>query len=183
MPAPTLRQLTGVFFRIGNTTFGGGLPTIAALQRELVEQHEWLSPRRLRASVFAGAHHPWHQCNRVLRGRRRAHPGPARRASRSPRRNRAVRGARRSHDARLRNLAHQRVGDGRCGRDYRRCRGHDVVEHLVPCATPLQNRATPFARSVITLGAFAAVWKFGLGPLPVIGIAAFGGRNVGEKPA
>jgi chromate transporter len=44
MPAPTLRQLTGVFFRVGNTTFGGGLPTMAALQRELVEQNRWLSP-------------------------------------------------------------------------------------------------------------------------------------------
>ncbi len=43
MPAPTLKQLTGVFLRIGNTTFGGGLPTIAALQRELVEQNHWLS--------------------------------------------------------------------------------------------------------------------------------------------
>jgi len=44
VPAPTLRQLTGVFFRIGNTTFGGGLPTMAALQREFVEQHHWLTP-------------------------------------------------------------------------------------------------------------------------------------------
>jgi chromate transporter len=42
--APTLRKLTGIFFRIGNTTFGGGLPTIAALQRELVDQRKWLSP-------------------------------------------------------------------------------------------------------------------------------------------
>jgi chromate transporter len=41
---PTLRKLTGIFLRVGNTTFGGGLPTIAALQRELVEQREWLSP-------------------------------------------------------------------------------------------------------------------------------------------
>jgi chromate transporter len=40
---PTLRQLTGIFFRIGNTTFGGGLPTIAALQRELVDRRRWLS--------------------------------------------------------------------------------------------------------------------------------------------
>ncbi len=40
---PTLRQLTGIFFRIGNTTFGGGLPTIAALQRELVDRRQWLS--------------------------------------------------------------------------------------------------------------------------------------------
>lgn len=43
MPPTTLRKLTGVFLRIGNTTFGGGLPTIAALQRELVEQKRWLS--------------------------------------------------------------------------------------------------------------------------------------------
>jgi chromate transporter len=41
---PTLRKLTGIFLRIGNTTFGGGLPTIAALQRELVDQREWLTP-------------------------------------------------------------------------------------------------------------------------------------------
>ena len=44
MSAPTLRKLTGVFLRIGNTTFGGGIPSIAALQRELVEQRGWLSP-------------------------------------------------------------------------------------------------------------------------------------------
>jgi chromate transporter len=40
---PSLGALTGVFFRIGNTTFGGGIPTIAALQRELVERTGWLS--------------------------------------------------------------------------------------------------------------------------------------------
>ena len=40
---PSLAKLTGIFFRIGNTTFGGGLPTIAALQRDLVEQRKWLS--------------------------------------------------------------------------------------------------------------------------------------------
>src|SRR6202043_3951779 len=40
----TVRQLTGVFLRVGNSTFGGGTPTIAALQRELVERHNWLSP-------------------------------------------------------------------------------------------------------------------------------------------
>jgi chromate transporter len=40
---PSLSKLTGIFFRIGNTTFGGGLPTIAALQRELSENRGWLS--------------------------------------------------------------------------------------------------------------------------------------------
>jgi len=42
-PRPTLGELTSVFFRIGNTTFGGGIPTIAALQRELVDRKDWLS--------------------------------------------------------------------------------------------------------------------------------------------
>lgn len=38
-----LRTLASVFFRIGNTTFGGGDPTIAALQRELVARRGVLS--------------------------------------------------------------------------------------------------------------------------------------------
>ena len=44
MSRPTLSQLTWVFFRVGNSTFGGGLPTMAALQREFVEREKWLSP-------------------------------------------------------------------------------------------------------------------------------------------
>jgi hypothetical protein len=43
VPSPSLRKLTGVFLRVGNTTFGGGLPTMAALQRELVDENKWLS--------------------------------------------------------------------------------------------------------------------------------------------
>ena len=39
----SLRELTAAYFRIGNTTFGGGVPTIAALQRELVDRKGWLS--------------------------------------------------------------------------------------------------------------------------------------------
>jgi len=41
-PAPGLTQLAGVFFRIGNFTFGGGAATTAALQRELVHKRRWL---------------------------------------------------------------------------------------------------------------------------------------------
>jgi chromate transporter len=41
--SPTLSKLTGIFLRIGNTTFGGGLPIMAALERELVERRGWLS--------------------------------------------------------------------------------------------------------------------------------------------
>ena len=44
MPRPTLAELTGVFLKVGNTTFGGGPPTMAALQREFVDRYQWLSP-------------------------------------------------------------------------------------------------------------------------------------------
>src|SRR5438309_8949921 len=39
----TLARLTAVFFRIGNTTFGGGDPTVAALRRELIDRKGWLT--------------------------------------------------------------------------------------------------------------------------------------------
>ncbi len=40
---PTLGPLTWLYLRVGNTTFGGGDPTMAALQRELVEHKRWLT--------------------------------------------------------------------------------------------------------------------------------------------
>src|SRR6266851_1048980 len=40
---PTLARVTRVFFRIGNTTFGGGNPTMAALQRELIDRKNWIT--------------------------------------------------------------------------------------------------------------------------------------------
>jgi Chromate transporter len=43
MTRPQLRDVTWLFFRIGNTTFGGGNPTIAVLQREFQERG-WLTP-------------------------------------------------------------------------------------------------------------------------------------------
>ena len=43
MPRPTLAALTGVFFKVGNTTFGGGPPTMAALQRVFVDRYGWLT--------------------------------------------------------------------------------------------------------------------------------------------
>src|SRR5262249_39198248 len=39
----TLAALTTISLRIGNLTFGGGDPAMAALQRELVERRRWLS--------------------------------------------------------------------------------------------------------------------------------------------
>jgi chromate transporter len=43
MSRPSLRQVTNVFLRIGNTTFGGGLITIGVLGRELVERKQWIA--------------------------------------------------------------------------------------------------------------------------------------------
>lgn len=43
MSRPSLKSLTGAFFRIGNTTFGGGLLTMTVLGRELVDRKGWLS--------------------------------------------------------------------------------------------------------------------------------------------
>src|SRR2546423_10222035 len=42
----SLRQLALLFLRIGNLTFGGGDPTMAALHRELVVARGWVTPER-----------------------------------------------------------------------------------------------------------------------------------------
>jgi chromate transporter len=44
--SPSVRKLTEIFFRIGNTTFGGGYVTIGMLGRELVDTRRWISPER-----------------------------------------------------------------------------------------------------------------------------------------
>jgi chromate transporter len=46
MARPPLRDVSLVFLRIGNTTVGGGDPTMAALQRELL-QRAWLTPTQV----------------------------------------------------------------------------------------------------------------------------------------
>lgn len=46
MSRPTLAALTAVYARIGALTFGGGDPTMAALQTELVRNRRWLAPER-----------------------------------------------------------------------------------------------------------------------------------------
>jgi chromate transporter len=42
MTRPRLRELAALFFRLVNFTFGGGDPTMAALQRETVDRRNWL---------------------------------------------------------------------------------------------------------------------------------------------
>jgi chromate transporter len=43
MPRPSLTQLARLFFRIGNTTFGGGLLTMTVFGRELVDRKQWIA--------------------------------------------------------------------------------------------------------------------------------------------
>ncbi|MFN3325810.1 MAG: chromate transporter [Bryobacteraceae bacterium] len=43
MPGPSLRQLTALFLRVSNLTFGGGDPTMAVMQREAVHRRGWIS--------------------------------------------------------------------------------------------------------------------------------------------
>jgi chromate transporter len=43
VPGPSLGELTRLIFRVSNTTFGGGYITMAALKRELVNEHEWIT--------------------------------------------------------------------------------------------------------------------------------------------
>jgi len=43
MPGLSLRRLFWIYLRVGNTTFGGGDPTMAALHSELVARCGWLA--------------------------------------------------------------------------------------------------------------------------------------------
>jgi chromate transporter len=45
-PRPTLRSLSALVFRLVNFTFGGGDPTMAALEREMVHRRKWLDPEK-----------------------------------------------------------------------------------------------------------------------------------------
>lgn len=54
-PAPlSLRRAGLLFLRVGNLTFGGGDPTIAVLQRELVQQRGWLTPEQFGLAFSLG---------------------------------------------------------------------------------------------------------------------------------
>ena len=44
--SPSVKKLTEIFFRIGNTTFGGGYVTIGMLGRELVDTRRWISAEK-----------------------------------------------------------------------------------------------------------------------------------------
>ncbi|MCS6951701.1 MAG: chromate transporter [Bryobacterales bacterium] len=42
----TLKRLVAVALRVGNLTFGGGDPTMAAFHREIVTRRNWLTPEQ-----------------------------------------------------------------------------------------------------------------------------------------
>ncbi len=44
--SPSLKKLTEIFLRIGNTTFGGGYVTIGMLGRELVDTRKWITAEK-----------------------------------------------------------------------------------------------------------------------------------------
>jgi len=46
MSSANLPRLSWIFLRVGNLTFGGGDPTMAALQSELVHTRRWLNPEQ-----------------------------------------------------------------------------------------------------------------------------------------
>jgi chromate transporter len=46
VPRPSLGELALLFLRLVNFTFGGGDPTMAALQHEMVDRRQWLSPEK-----------------------------------------------------------------------------------------------------------------------------------------
>ncbi len=52
MPAVSRKQLTWIFLRVGNLTFGGGDPSMAALQSELVTARRWLDEEQY-ALIYA----------------------------------------------------------------------------------------------------------------------------------
>jgi chromate transporter len=53
MTRPRLKDVAWLFFRVGNTTFGGGNPTIAVLQREFYQRH-WLNAEQFGIAFALG---------------------------------------------------------------------------------------------------------------------------------
>lgn len=182
VPAPTLRQLAGVFLRVGNTTFGGGVPTIAALQRELVEQRDWLSQEDY-ALAFSLA---------------RVTPGTnviAFCAATGAR----ILGLRGALVATLSETGPSAVLALLMTQGYETWRGNSWVMAGVAGTIAavagmmwasvwsilkphLKDRGSAFRGLVITLGAFAAVRILGLSPVSVIGLAALVGLLWKEAP-
>lgn len=172
---PTLRRLTGIFFRIGNTTFGGGLPTIAALQRELVEQKEWLSPEDYALAFSLARVTPGTNviafcaaAGAQILGVWGALAGAL--AETVP-------------SAILAVLMTQGYESWRTNAWVMAGIGGTIAAVAGMMWSSIYSLVRPhfrgfrqsFRGAVITLAAFAAMWKFGLGPLSIIGLAVIVG--------
>lgn len=175
MPSPTLRILTGVFLRVGNTTFGGGLPTMAALQRELVEKNKWLSIEDY-ALAFSLA--------RVTPGTNVIAFCAATGAQ--------IMGWRGALAATFAETGPSAVLAVLMTQGYETWRSNAWVMAAVAGTIAavagmmwasiwymvkphLAGLKSAVRGLMITLGAFVAIWKFGLSPLSVIGLAALVG--------
>jgi chromate transporter len=179
---PTLRQLAGIFFRIGNTTFGGGIPTIAALQRELVSQRQWLSPEDY-GLAFALA---------------RITPGTnviafcAAAGARILGFSGALAGA-------LAETGPSAILAILITQGYESWRSHPLVMAAIGGTiaavagmmwASVWSLIQPFSKgmrgalraTVFTGGAFLAIWRLGVSPLPIIGVAAVLGFLWKEHP-
>ena len=169
--SPTLRELTGIFLRVGNTTFGGGVPTIAALQRELVDQYRWLSPEDF-ALAFS--------LSRVTPGTNII----AFCAAAGVR----ILGLRGALSGALSSTVPSAVLAVLITQGYESWSTNTwamagIAGTIAAVAgmmwssiwslvrPQLHDRSSTIRGTVITLGAFLAIWKFGLGPLPIIVLA------------
>ena len=77
MPPVSLKRLTWIFVRVGNLTFGGGDPTMAALQSELVVTRALAERGAVRADLRAGSNYAGNESGGFLRGGCVADPGVA----------------------------------------------------------------------------------------------------------
>lgn len=179
---PTLRQLTGIFLRIGNTTFGGGIPTIAALQREFVERRGWLSAEDF-GLAFALA---------------RITPGTNVIAFCAAAGSRIL-GFRGALAGALSETAPSALLAILITQGYETWRTDPLVmaamEGTVAAVVGLmwssvwslirpysKTMAEALRSTVFSGGAFLAIWRFGVTPLPIIAFAAFAGFLWQEQP-
>ncbi len=179
---PTLRALTGIFLRIGNTTFGGGIPTIAAFQRELVDRRGWLSGEDYGLAFALARITPGTNviafCT-AIGGRILGFPG-------------AVSGALSETlpSAVLAVLITVGYEDLRTNAYVMAALGGTIAAvagmmwaSVWSLVKPYWGGASRIARAIVyTGGAALAIWKLGLTPLPIIGIAAVLGLLWGEPP-
>ncbi len=181
MDEPGLGRLTRAFLRIGNTTFGGGDTTMAALQREFINRRGWITLEDY-AIAFSLA---------------RITPGTnvvAFCAAVGAR----IAGVRGAIAGVLAETAPSAVIAVLITWGYEAWRSNRMVMAAILGASaavsgmmfssvwlllrPHLKVSWRAARSVaLFAGAFVAAWKFGVTPLPIIAIAAAAGFAWGEE--